>query len=304
MNAVNPRTPDTDNLITAPDLHAALAAADDGTGPAVRLLDVRWRLDRPEGRPDYLRAHLPGAVYVDLEHELARRGQPEHGRHPLPAIDDFERSARGWGIDEGDLVVVYDDIRSVAAARLWWMLRRMGVPARVLDGGLRAWDAVRYPFESGDVRPAPGTIRLGAGRQAHPAPPAAVTVDEVADFAERGVLLDVRSPEHYRGEHSTPDPVGGHIPGAVNLPTLAHTRPDGTLLPAPLLRRTFEAAGVTAQTPVAVYCGSGIAAAHTVLALAQAGVAAHLYPGSWSQWSNTRGRPIAVGILPSGRVLV
>ena len=110
------------------------------SGAVVRLLDVRWRLDRPEGRPDYLAGHLPGAVYVDLDRELSRRGEPSEGRHPLPATADLQEAAQRWGISPGDAVVVYDDVQSVAAARAWWLLSRSGVSdVRVLDGGLRAW---------------------------------------------------------------------------------------------------------------------------------------------------------------------
>lgn len=285
-----------DTLITPTAVRQAQDAAARGDSPPVRLLDVRWRLDRPEGRPEYLAAHLPGAVYVDLDHELAQRGHPREGRHPAPALEALQRAARGWGIDDGDLVVAYDDIRSVAAARLWWLLRRAGVQVRVLDGGLRAWQAAGLPLESGDVRPSPGHVTLRAYE------PAALTIDEAAAFPERGVLLDVRSPEQYRGEQAPLDPVGGHIPGAINLPTMAHVADDGTLHSPEVLRRIFETAGVREGTPVATYCGSGIASAHTALALAHAGIDADVYAGSWSQWSNTKGRAVAVGILPRGRI--
>ncbi|MCE7482958.1 MULTISPECIES: sulfurtransferase [Microbacterium] len=284
------------HLVSVAQLIHLQRAEEHGTGPAVRLLDVRWRLDRPEGRPEYLAAHLPGAVYVDLEHELARRGEPAEGRHPLPETDDLQRAARGWGLDDGDTVVAYDDNRSVPAARLWWLLRRFGVDVRVLDGGIRAWAGEGMPLERGDVLPDPGGITF-AGDAA-----GVILLDQVEAFRDRGVLLDARTPEQYSGAQTATDPVGGHIPGAVNLPAMATVTGDGRLQHPDALRRIFATAGVDAGTEVAVYCGSGVASMHTVLALEQSGIRALVYPGSWSQWSNTRGQPVAVGILPDGRL--
>lgn len=285
------------HLISVAQLIHLQRAAEHGTGPAVRLLDVRWRLDRPEGRPDYVRAHLPGAVYVDLEHELAHRGEPKDGRHPLPDSDDLQRAAHRWGLDDGDLVVAYDDNRSVPAARLWWLLRRAGVDVRVLDGGIRAWAAEGLPLEQGDVRPVAGRIAF-----VEDAGFTALTIEQVDEFTARGVLLDVRTPEQYSGAHVGADPVGGHIPGAVNLPAMATVAGDGRLLHPDALRRIFATAGIGSDAEVAVYCSSGVAAMHCVLALAQADIRASVYPGSWSQWSNTRGRSVAVGILPAGHL--
>lgn len=275
-------------------IHLQRAAEHDG--PAVRLLDVRWRLDRPEGRPEYLRAHLPGAVYVDLERELARRGEPAEGRHPLPSTDDLQRAARGWGLDDADIVVAYDDNKSVPAARLWWLLRRFGVDVRVLDGGIRAWAGEGLPLERGDVLPVPGEITLLGEEDG------VIALEQIDQFRGAGVLLDVRTPEQYSGAHTATDPVGGHIPGAVNLPAMATVSNDGRLQQPDVLRRIFATAGVDADTEVAVYCGSGVAAMHTALALEHSGIHALVYPGSWSQWSNTRGQPVAVGILPEGRL--
>ncbi|MGP6170612.1 sulfurtransferase [Microbacterium sp. A196] len=284
------------HLVSAVQLQQLRIDAEHGAGAPVRLLDVRWRLDRPEGRPEYLRAHLPGAVYVDLEHELSRRGQPQDGQHPLPALEDLQHAARSWGIDDGDIVVAYDDNSSVPAARLWWLLSGNGVDARVLDGGIRAWAAEGLPIEQGDVLPAFGRVTLVPDNQA------ALTIDDVEDFARRGVLLDVRTPEQYSGARTVGAPVGGHIPGAVNLPALATLDGAGRFRSPVAMQRIFAAVGVHAQSDVAVYCGSGVAAMHMALALAHAGIRARVYPGSWSQWSNTRGRSVAEGILPSGRV--
>ena len=263
---------------------------------AVRLLDVRWRLDLPEGRPAYLSGHLPGAVYVDLEQELTRPGHPEEGRHPLPHLADLQQAARRWGIGEGDLVVAYDDNDGVAASRAWWLLRRRGVDIRVLDGGLRAWIEDGQLLEGGDVRPRPGDVVL------HDDDPGTATIEETARAPRTGVLIDARAPLHYRGAAPTPDPSAGHIPGAINIPTLSHVANDGRLRTSDDVRRTLTDAGADPDAPVVVYCSSGIAAAHTTLALSAARIDARVFPGSWSRWSRTRGRPIAVGPTPWGDV--
>lgn len=260
--------------------------------PRLRVLDVRWRLGGPDGYPDYLDAHIPGAVYADLETELSRHGRPDEGRHPLPETETVQDAARRWGLDDGDAVVVYDDHGGLAAARAWWILRQGGVDVRVLDGGWPAWRAPGRPVESGEVTPQPGSVTLtdiGGG---------SLTIDEVAVFPASGVLLDVRAPERYRGETEPYDPVAGHIPGAINLPTRAHLTEDGTVRGADEIRANLAAIGVTAETPVAAYCGSGITAAHTALMLAEAGIDAKIFHGSWSQWSNTPGRPVATGPDP------
>jgi len=274
-------------LITARELAALL----DG-GRTARLLDVRWRLDRPDGRSEYLEAHLPGAVYVDLDHELASHGRPEDGRHPLPTRDALESAARRWGLRAGDTVVAYDDAGGLAAARAWWLLSRAGVAdVRVLDGGLSAWTREGLPLEEGDVVPQPGDIVL------HDATEGIADIDDAAAWPSRGVLLDVRAAERYRGEVEPLDPIAGHIPGAVNLP-ISTLLSDGLLRSSDELRAAFEAAGATQDTPVAAYCGSGITAAQAALAGVVAGIDVTVYPGSWSQWSNSPGRPVATGAEP------
>jgi len=274
-------------LITARELAALL-----GGGRTARLLDVRWRLDRPDGRSEYLEAHLPGAVYVDLDHELASHGRPEDGRHPLPTRDALESAARRWGLRAGDTVVAYDDAGGLAAARAWWLLSRAGVAdVRVLDGGLSAWTREGLPLEEGDVVPQPGDIVL------HDATEGIADIDDAAAWPSRGVLLDVRAAERYRGEVEPLDPIAGHIPGAVNLP-ISTLLSDGLLRSSDELRAAFEAAGATQDTPVAAYCGSGITAAQAALAGVVAGIDVTVYPGSWSQWSNSPGRPVATGAEP------
>lgn len=258
-------------------------------GAPPRLLDVRWSLAEPDGRAAYRRGHLPGAVWVDLEHELARSGRPDEGRHPLPATADLQAAARRWGLNEGDLVVAYDDANGLAAARAWWLLRRAGVDVRVLDGGLAAWRTAGLPLETGDVLPTPGAVTLAE------ATGDTLSIDEAAAFPASGVLIDSRAAERFRGDVEPLDPIAGHIPGAVNVPMAELLQDDGTVKDAAALRTAFARAGVEPGVPVAAYCGSGVTAAHTALVLAELGLDAAIFPGSWSAWSNTPGRPIAVG---------
>ncbi len=273
-------------LISAHELHDLLEAGSD-----IRLLDVRYRLDKPDGRDDYRAGHLPGAVYVDMDTELATHGVPSQGRHPLPSRETLQDAARRWGLHAGDAVVVYDDYRSVSAARAWWLLRGAGVSGiRVLDGGLSAWRSAGLPLEMGDVSPEPGSIDFDDLDEG-------ISIDEAAAWPQQGVLLDARAPERYRGESEPFDPVAGHIPGAVNLPADAVL--DGASFASPTaIRAAFESVGVSDLTSVAAYCGSGLTAAHTALAGAVAGLDVAVYPGSWSQWSNTAGRPVATGAEP------
>lgn len=261
------------------------------SGAPVRVLDVRYRLDRPDGRPDYLAGHIPGAVYVDMDTELAAHGAPEDGRHPLPSPDRLQDAARRWGISADDTVVVYDDYGAVSAARAWWLLTRSGADdVCVLDGGLRGWLDAGGGLETGEVVPEPGTIELSPVE-------GAIDIHRAASWPERGVLLDARAPERYRGETEPYDPVAGHIPGARNLPAAA-VMEAGRFRDAESIRDAFAAAGADGSTPVAAYCGSGLTAAHTALAGAVAGIPVAVYPGSWSQWSNTPGRPVDTGPNP------
>jgi thiosulfate/3-mercaptopyruvate sulfurtransferase len=275
-------------LITADELAAA--------SPAVRLLDVRWRLDRPDGGDEFRAGHVPGAVYVDLDHQLAQHGEPADGRHPLPAVQALQDAARSWGIDDDSTVVVYDDQGNLAAARAWWLLTYAGVAdVRVLDGGLQAWTGTDRPLETGESTQPRGTVTLSYGHLP------VVDADEVLDVAASGSLLDARAPERYRGETEPIDPVAGHIPGAVNTPTAENLAADGRFLDPATLRRRFVAAGVDPDLPVATYCGSGVTAAHNIVALTLAGFTPALYPGSWSQWSNQPERPVATWPTPTAQ---
>lgn len=274
------------DLISAPELAELLASR-----PGATLLDVRWRLDQPDGRDDYRAGHIPGAVYVDLDTELAHHGAPTEGRHPLPPVAELQAAARRWGVRVDTPVVVYDDLKSLSAARAWWLLRAAGVAdVRVLDGALTAWTDAGLLLQTGDESAdAPGDVTLEYGHLA------TLDVDAAAAFPESGVLIDARAPERFRGEVEPIDPRAGHIPSAVNVPAAGNVAADGRFLAADDLRQRYAAAGVDGTKPVAAYCGSGVTAAHDILALRIAGIDAALYPGSWSQWSNLPDRPVATG---------
>jgi len=277
-----------------------------GTPPV--LLDVRWRLGGPPGIDSYRAGHLPGAVFVDLDTDLA--GPPgAGGRHPLPAPADFEAAMRRAGVRAGYPVAAYDDGDSTIAARAWWTLRYFGHDqVRVLDGGLRAWAAAGQPVTTeepgaaaGDFTAVPGNLPV-------------LDAAGAAALARSGVLLDARAGGRYRGETEPVDPVAGHIPGALSAPTAGNVGADGRFLPPADLRRRFAGLGVPAgpdpgppdaagTRPLAApaagaYCGSGVIAAHEVLALALVGVPAALYVGSWSGWTADPARPVASGPDP------
>lgn len=280
-------------LVRAPELAGELAR-----GEKPRLLDVRWRLDRPEGRIEYLEGHIPGALYVDLERELAAPGAPELGRHPLPADVDFIAAVRRWGIASGDRVVVYDDNDGVPAARAWWMLRQHGFDVRVLDGGLRSWLRHGLRLERGDV-----SVRASQWQPASSYAGAVASIDEAAVTPQHGVLVDVRAPQHYRGAVSGLDPSAGHIPGAVNLPTVTHIGPEGLLRPVGEITGYLAGAGIAPGVDVVVYCSSGIPSMHSALAFAVAGIHPRVFVGSWSQWSRSEGRPVAIGASPADTIV-
>lgn len=279
---------DTSPLISVDELASAI---DD---PTLVLLDVRWSLGRTDGRERYLAGHIPGARYVDLDRDLATAPSPARGRHPLPDPDDFQRTLRTLGVTTESTIVVYDQAESFGAARLWWMLRNAGVRGvRVLDGGLDAWTRAKQEQSAGNVRAAvPGnvTVRWGAMPS--------IDIDEAAGFAGHGILLDARAGERYRGEVEPIDPRAGHIPGAVNAPTTENVDESGVFFPAERLRERFGALGLKDSTEAAVYCGSGITAAHQVLAMEVAGIPAALFAGSWSQWANDPSREVATGATP------
>jgi thiosulfate/3-mercaptopyruvate sulfurtransferase len=253
------------------------------------LLDTRLALTGPTGRERYDAGHLPSAVFVDLETELAEppgRG----GRHPLPTPERFVAAMRRAGVGPRSVVVVYDDGPGLAAARLWWLLRYYGHDSvQVLDGG-----AAEYARQGGqlttDATPPPGPTEWTGTPGQLPT----VDADGAVAVARDGVLIDVRAAERFRGETEPLDPVAGHIPGAVNAPLAGNTDDRGRLLPPAALRARFEALG-SADGPVAAYCGSGVTACQTVLAMTYAGLGAALYPGSWSGWIADPDRPVSTG---------
>jgi thiosulfate/3-mercaptopyruvate sulfurtransferase len=239
----------TGPLITAAELASLLA----GPATAPALLDVRWRLGGPPGIDLYRAGHIPGAVFADLDRDLAAPPGPG-GRHPMPATADFEAAMRRAGVSDGRPVVVYDAADATAAARAWWLLRYFGHPAvAVLDGGYRAWTAAGHPVETGPS--APGTPGDFTARPGHMP---LLDADGAAALARTGLLLDARAGERYRGETEPVDPVAGHIPGAVSAPTADNVNPDGTFRPVGDLAARFAALGAA----VGVYCGSGVTAAH------------------------------------------
>jgi thiosulfate/3-mercaptopyruvate sulfurtransferase len=281
-------------LIDADELAAALAPdGDPARRPAV--LDVRWDLQRGP-RPDaYAEAHIPGAAFVDLDTALAApHGDGRRGRHPLPDPEVFAAAMRAAGVDGGRPVVVYDDAGATIAARAWWLLRHHGHDdVRVLDGGLGAWLAAGHPPAAGTERPRPGDFRARAG-----AGMATLDAGEAARLARDGVLLDARLGERYRGETEPVDPAAGHIPGARNRSTRDNVDGSGRFLAPAQLAEAFAALGAVPGARVGAYCGSGVTAAHEVLALQLAGIDAALYPGSWSEWCADPARPVATGPTP------
>ena len=286
---MNQRTGRDEHLVSAGALAAELAQ-----DPAPVLLDVRWRLGGPPGIESYRQGHLPGAVFTDLDRDLA--GPPgAAGRHPLPDAAAFQAAMRAAGVSRDRPVVVYDDGDATIAARGWWTLRYFGhQDVRVLDGGYRAWAGAGLAVTTAEPAPVPGDFTAEPGHL--------LVLDAAAAqaTARAGLLLDARAAERYRGETEPIDPVAGHIPGAVSAPTAGNVNPDGTFKnPADLAARFAALLPPGGRPPVppwvGAYCGSGVTAAHEVLALTLAGIPAALYVGSWSDWVADPARPVATG---------
>ena len=282
---------DDSPIIAAEALRARLGA------PDLRLIDIRWVMGSPgAGRVGYVAGHIPGAVFLDLDTDLAAATGP--GRHPLPDPVRFRSRLEAAGIGATDDVVVYDDIGGWIGARLWWMLDDLGHErVRVLDGGLPAWLAAGFPLttEVPEPRP-PGHLRL------RDAWTNVIDRDAVAAGLGGLVLLDARAGPRYRGEVEPIDRVPGHIPTARSAPADENVGPDRRMLPPSELVERYAALGVVdAAGPVVTSCGSGVTACFTSLAMRVAGLPEPiLYAGSYSDWSSA-GLPIAVGPNPGDR---
>jgi thiosulfate/3-mercaptopyruvate sulfurtransferase len=280
-------------LISASELSEALQS---DRSPVV--LDVRWALTGPPGRSRYDVGHIPDARFVDLDKDLSAppggSGQKYGGgRHPLPEPAAFTQAMRLLGVSADRPVVVYGEQDGFGPARAWWCLRYFGHPAvRFLDGGFPAWLAAGLPVETATPDVVPGDF------EAQPGGMALLDADGAARMAREGVLLDARAGERYRGESELLDPVAGHIPGALNAPTDKNVARTGGFLSPEELRKRFAGLGVGDTGEVGVYCGSGVSAAHQVLALELAGIHASLYVGSWSDWVADPSRPVATGMRP------
>jgi thiosulfate/3-mercaptopyruvate sulfurtransferase len=274
-------------LISAEELAARLRE------PGLRIADVRWYVGEPErGRREYAEGHLPGAVFVDLDRDLAAADGP--GRHPLPEPTTFAARMAELGIGRDDLVVAYDDSLGTIAARLWWMLDNLGHDrVALLDGGLKAWRAAGLPLSTEPLTP-------GAARDPLVVPAAwSRVIDRRALIGrlDRVALLDARAPERYRGETEPVDPRPGHIPSAISAPARMSLDSDGRFLPPPELAERLTSAA-PADRVIVVSCGSGVTACHTAFAFRLAGLPDPLlYPGSYSDWSRTD-LPVATGSEP------
>ncbi|MDM8518783.1 sulfurtransferase [Anaerolineales bacterium HSG6] len=252
--------------------------------PALVIVDCRFYLaDTEQGRQLYQTAHLPGAVYAYLDDDLSGTiiaGQTS--RHPLPEIETLSQTLSAWGIDSLTQVIVYDDKGGAIAARLWWMLNWLGHDSvAVLDGGWPRWEQEKRPTRSGDESVSPKQFTPNI-QTAMLADLAEVQANHAkADYA----LFDSRIAARYRGEVELLDPIAGHIPGAVNAP-FPENMADGVMLPPEQLRARFEALlGDTPASSAVFYCGSGVTAAHNLLAIAHVGLGrARMYAGSWSEW--------------------
>lgn len=268
--------------------------------PGVAVVDVRWSPtgSTPVARRGFEDGHVPGAVFLDIDRDLAARAfSAGPGRHPLPSPESFASTMSSVGVDDEMLVIAYDDVRGSVAARLWWMLWITGRRAALLDGGLQAWEA-----DGGGIETGPARTREPAVFAPVPWPSdRIVDADAVALTARAKVapVLDVRAGERYRGELEKIDPVAGHIPGAVSAPWEDNLDPEtGRFLPAATLRERYEALGVRGDATIC-HCGSGVTACLGLFALRYAGFGdARLYEGSWSDWVSEDEHSVASGPEP------
>jgi thiosulfate/3-mercaptopyruvate sulfurtransferase len=255
----------------------------------VILVDARWYLDGRSARDAYVRGHIPGAIFVDLDLWLSGHGGFDVGRHPLPDASVFAEAMSALGIGDGAIVIAYDDEGGVIAARIVWMLRVLGENAALLDGGLQIYKgslssgSESLPRAKFSPRPWPQSRLANMEEASNPA----------------NIVFDARNRDRYRGENEKVDPRAGHIPGAINIPCRENLNPDGTLLPSDQIRKRFEEAGVREGVPAISYCGSGVTACHNLLVMEFVGLGqGRLFPGSWSQYSHATERPVSTGSQP------
>ncbi|MEP7360570.1 MAG: sulfurtransferase [Chloroflexota bacterium] len=280
------------SLISADELAARLD--DQAASLRLRVLDVRWYLNKPDaGRAAYDAGHIPGAVFADLETDLSDpNGLGAPGRHPLPTPAAFKARMEALGIGSQMLVVGYDDANGTVAARLWWMLDNLGHRggAAVLDGGLPAWTQSGRPLSTDEAHYPAARLEL-ADEWHH-----VITREALAARLDYMTVLDARAGERYRGEVEPIDPVPGHIPSAVSAPAPGNLDADGRFLPPSQLRSRFQA--LNTGKPFVTSCGSGVVACHNALAMRQAGLPDPiLYAGSYSDWTRS-GKPVVAGAEP------
>jgi thiosulfate/3-mercaptopyruvate sulfurtransferase len=265
-----------------------------GAQEAARLDDAAILAVRNPRGDETSTPRIPGAMDVDLPSELASPGGGTRGSRPLPAIAALQAHARGWGIRQGQSVVVYDHDRGLSAARGWWVLRWAGIAdVRLLDGGFAAWIAAGLPVAHRAATPSPGDVTLTPGHMPE------LDADAALAMAKAGVLLDSRiRPNYIGGAVAEGAPKRGHIPGALSAPAADNFLEAGRFADAATLAHLYAALGADGSRPVGVYCGAGISAAVNVAALASIGIGAAMYPGSWSAWSADPARPVVVGGRP------
>lgn len=263
--------------------------------PSWRIVDCRFDLaDVDAGFRDYLASHIPGAVFADLDRDLAAPVGPQTGRHPLPDVTAFERFMGRIGIDTATEVVVYDDANGALASRAWWLIRWAGHDrVRLLDGGFAGWLQEGGATQGGNETASPTTYRVRPRDEWVITTEDLVEVDDIRELR----LVDARDSQRFRGEVEPIDPVAGHIPGAINLPLSRSLNDDGTWKSRERLKALWQdVLGSDKSRNWAVMCGSGVTACHLALSAMEAGyVEPQLYAGSWSEWIRDEGRPVAVG---------
>lgn len=263
--------------------------------PAWLLFDCRFELgDTEAGRRAFAKGHLPGAVYVHVDEDLAGPKGPGTGRHPLPDAGALADRLRQWGVTAGEQLVAYDGGSGAMAVRFWWLCRHLGLHAvALMSGGFEAWRREGRPLVTEVQRRAAGHVVPDV----RPGDYLGADALQMALARGRCLLLDARSPERFRGEHEPMDARAGHVPGAVNRPFADNLDQAGEFKTPDVLRREFERIlGRRDPGEVVHMCGSGVTACHNLLAMEHAGLTgSRLYPGSWSEWITDPDRPVATG---------